>query len=136
MSVANTEVTLQGAEGGRTGPCGEDDCGIREILDRIGDKWSVLVVMELSHGPRGFRDLQRAVPGISQRMLTLVTKNLRRDGLVEREVFATNPPTVEYRLTGLGARLRELVDHMADWSREHVPGIERAREEWDARRDG
>ncbi|OLF12644.1 transcriptional regulator [Actinophytocola xinjiangensis] len=127
MSVTNTAVTAQ-----VTGPCGDDDCGIRDVLDRLGDRWSVLVVVELAKGVRRFRELERAIPGISQRMLTLTTKRLGRDGLVERTAHATIPPQVEYRLTDLGRSLAGLITQLADWSREHAPAIEAARTRWDS----
>lgn len=133
MSVGNTAVTPQPGTDERLGPCGEDnECGLREILDRIGDKWSVLAIVELAKGPRRFRQLQRAIPGISQRMLTLSMRRLGRDGMVERTVFPTNPPQVEYRLTALGRSLAGLISVMADWSRDHRDDVARARDDWDA----
>ncbi|MGR6921603.1 winged helix-turn-helix transcriptional regulator [[Actinomadura] parvosata] len=131
MSVAHTEVTPQD-KGQLTGPCGDDDCGIRDVLDRIGDKWTVLVLVELSKGVRRFRELHRAVPGISQRMLTLTTRRLCRDGLVERTAYPTIPPQVEYRLTPMGRSLAEAVRRLADWSREHKDAMDDARARWDA----
>jgi DNA-binding HxlR family transcriptional regulator len=135
MSPGHTAVTLQAPPPESTGPCGEDHCGIRELLDRIGDKWSVLVVVELAKGPRRFRQLQRAIPGISQRMLTLTTRRLGRDGLLERTVFPTNPPQVEYRLSPVGRSLAGLVADIADWSRDHLDTIEASRRAWDAEPD-
>ncbi|MDN3243459.1 helix-turn-helix domain-containing protein [Glycomyces tritici] len=102
------------------------------MLDRLGDKWTVLVVVELAKGVRRFRELERAIPGISQRMLTLTTKRLWRDGLVERTVHPTIPPQVEYRLTPVGRSLSDMVDVLADWSREHKDAIATARADWDA----
>jgi DNA-binding HxlR family transcriptional regulator len=102
------------------------------VLDRLGDKWTVLVVVELAKGVRRFRELERAIPGISQRMLTLTTKRLWRDGLVERTVYPTIPPQVDYRLTPVGHSLAGMVTHLADWSREHKEAIATARETWDA----
>ncbi|SDD30660.1 winged helix-turn-helix transcriptional regulator [Glycomyces harbinensis] len=131
MSPGHTAVTLQALPPEPPGPCGEDHCGIREVLDRIGDKWSVLVVVELAKGPRRFRQLQRAIPGISQRMLTLTTRRLGRDGMLERTVFPTNPPQVEYRLSPMGASLAGLVADIADWSRDHQEAIEASRRAWD-----
>ncbi|MCF6476170.1 helix-turn-helix transcriptional regulator [Nonomuraea sp. MG754425] len=131
MSVAHTEVTPQ-AEG----PCGDDDCGIREVLDRLGDKWTVLVIVELAKGTRRFRELQRAVPGISQRMLTLTTRRLCRDGLAQRTAYATIPPQVEYRLTPMGRSLAETVARLADWSREHKQAMDDARARWDGAHPG
>ncbi|MFJ8312156.1 MULTISPECIES: winged helix-turn-helix transcriptional regulator [unclassified Streptomyces] len=129
MSVGHTEVTAAPVVS-----CGDEhqDCGIRDVLDRIGDKWSVLVVVELAQGVRRFRQLQRAVPGISQRMLTLTVRRLERDGLVARTVYPTVPPQVEYELTAMGHSLTHLVKALADWSAEHRDSIARARQEWDA----
>ncbi|KAA2266967.1 helix-turn-helix transcriptional regulator [Solihabitans fulvus] len=132
MSVGHTAVTPEVGAPVAVGPCGEDDCGIRDVLDRIGDKWTVLVVVELAKGVRRFRELQRAIPGISQRMLTLTTRRLWRDGLVERTVYPTIPPQVEYRLTETGRSLSEAIRALADWSREHKDAIAGARERWDA----
>jgi DNA-binding HxlR family transcriptional regulator len=102
------------------------------VLDRLGDKWTVLVMVELSKGVRRFRELHRAVPGISQRMLTLTTRRLCRDGLVERTAYPTIPPQVEYRLTPVGRSLAETIERLADWSREHKDAMAAARERWDA----
>ncbi|MGY0071015.1 winged helix-turn-helix transcriptional regulator [Streptomyces sp. QTS137] len=128
MSVGHTGVTTEPVVS-----CGDEheDCGIREVLDRIGDKWSVLVVVELAQGVRRFRQLQRAVPGISQRMLTLTVRRLERDGLVTRTVHPTVPPQVEYELTTMGHSLTHLVKALTDWSAEHRDTIARARQEWD-----
>ncbi|GAB3237722.1 helix-turn-helix domain-containing protein [Glycomyces halotolerans] len=132
MSGGDTAVTVQAAAPAGHGPCGDDHCGIRDVLDRIGDKWSVLVVVELTKGPRRFRRLQRAIPGISQRMLTLTLRRLGRDGLIDRTVYPTNPPQVEYRLSAIGQSLSELVIQIADWSRKHLDEMELARERWDS----
>ncbi|MET7697081.1 helix-turn-helix domain-containing protein [Streptomyces sp. NPDC005485] len=127
MTVTHTAVTPQ-----VNGPCGDDDCGIRDVLDRIGDKWSVLVVVELAKGVRRFRELQRAIPGISQRMLTVTTRRLLRDGLVHRTVRPTIPPRTEYRLTPTGESLAGAIADLADWSRTHKAAITAARARWDA----
>jgi DNA-binding HxlR family transcriptional regulator len=129
MSVGHTAVTTEPVVS-----CGDEheDCGIRDVLDRIGDKWSVLVVVELAQGVRRFRQLQRAVPGISQRMLTLTVRRLERDGLVTRTVHPTIPPQVEYELTPTGDSLTHLVKALADWSAEHRDTIARARQAWDS----
>src|SRR5262245_36831120 len=88
----------------------EAEClAVREVLNRVGDKWSVLLVERLGNGPRRFGDLRRGVEGISQRMLTLTLRALERDGLVKRTVFPTVPPSVEYSLTSLGRTLLEPV---------------------------
>ncbi|MFF5211698.1 winged helix-turn-helix transcriptional regulator [Streptosporangium sp. NPDC000396] len=133
MSVGHTAVTTEPLVS-----CGgeHEDCGIREVLDRIGDKWSVLVVVELAQGVRRFRQLQRAVPGISQRMLTLTVRRLERDGLVRRTVYPTIPPQVEYELTSMGHSLTHLLKAMADWSAAHREAIAASRRTWDAANPG
>ncbi|MFD5464639.1 winged helix-turn-helix transcriptional regulator [Kitasatospora sp. NPDC127059] len=134
MSVAHTAVT--------TAPrpvvwCEDDvDCGIRDLLNRLGDKWSVLAVVELAQGVRRFRELQRALPGISQRMLTLTVRRLERDGLVSRTVHPTVPPQVEYELTPLGHSLTHLVRAMVDWSYSHHDAIVTSRQQWDEANPG
>ncbi|MEU1280741.1 helix-turn-helix domain-containing protein [Streptomyces sp. NPDC005805] len=136
MSVRHTDVTTAAAE---LEPCGQPDhpdCGIRDVLDRVGDKWSVLVVVELAGGPRRFREIQRAVDGISQRMLTLTVRRLERDGLVTRTVYPTVPAQVDYRLTATGASLTHLVKALADWSLTHRDAIADARRAYDAEHPG
>jgi len=135
MSGANTGVTLQPQTAAELAVCGEDHCGVREVLDRIGDRWSVLVVVELAKGPRRFRELERAVSGISQRMLTLTTRHLCRDGLATRTVYPTSPPQVEYALTATGRSLATAIGALADWSREHHHAILESRRDWDAEHD-
>ena len=110
-----------------------NECPIREILDRIGDKWSVLVVGLLGDGPRRFSELRRSIDGISQRMLTLTLRGLERDGLVTRTVYPTIPPRVDYELTRLGATLIEPIMALASWARAHRPAIVEARERYDAK---
>ena len=131
MSVTNTTVIPQVNGPIPAGPCGDDDCGIRDVLDRLGDRWTVLVLVELSKGVRRFRELERAIPGISQRMLTLTTKRLCRDGLIERTVYPTIPPQTDYRLTPMGRSLADMVAALADWSRDHKNAIAAARSRWD-----
>ncbi len=117
------------------GPC-EDDCGIRDVLDRLGDRWSVLVVVELTKGTRRFRELHHAIPGISQRMLTVTTKRLVRDGLAVRTVYPTIPPRTDYHLTPMGRSLSAAIASLADWSREHQAAITDSRERWDIEHPG
>ena len=135
MSVTHTGVTDPAA----LEPCGQPehpDCGIRDVLDRVGDKWSVLVIVELAGGPRRFREIERAVHGISQRMLTLTVRRLGRDGLVRRTVYPTVPAQVGYRLTEVGASLTHLVNALADWSLAHRETIAGARDAYDAEHPG
>jgi DNA-binding HxlR family transcriptional regulator len=93
------------------------DCRtVTEILSRVGDKWSVQVVVQLGEGPRRFNELRRSVTGISQRMLTLTLRGLERDGLVTRTVYPTIPPRVDYQLTGLGCSLLKTVRGLGEWA--------------------
>ncbi len=96
---------------------------IRDVLNRIGDKWSLLVIATLSERTLRFGELQAHVPGISQRMLTLTLRHLERDGLVTREVFAEVPPRVEYSLTERGATLIGPASALAEWAIAQYPGI-------------
>lgn len=108
------------------------ECGIRDVLDRIGDRWTLLVCIELTHGVRRFRELQRAVPGISQRMLTLTVRRLERDGMVKRTVIPSAPVRVEYELTALGRSLSVPIGALSAWAAEHRDEIAAARMRWDA----
>ncbi|WP_338864784.1 helix-turn-helix domain-containing protein [Myxococcus stipitatus] len=106
----------------------EDCVAMREILSLIGDKWSVMVIVNLSEAAVRFSDLKRAIEGISQRVLTHTLRGLERDGLVQRTVHPTKPPSVDYALTTLGRTLIEPVSTLALWAHHHRPEIERARE--------
>ena len=108
---------------------------VSSILSRIGDKWTVLVVMMLADGPRRFNELKRSIGGVSQRMLTLTLRGLERDGMVTRTIYPTIPPRVEYQLTDLGHSLRVPVDALGSWAFEHLPCIASARAAFDARQD-
>src|SRR5262245_18631954 len=105
---------------------------VSEVLQRIGDKWTVLVVGELGDGPRRFNEIRRALGSISQRMLTLTLRSLERDGLVTRTVFPTMPPRVDYELTKLGHSLLEPVSSLGLWARQNRSAIEAARRHFDA----
>ena len=108
------------------------DCrGVASILARVGDKWSVLVIMQLAGGPRRFNELKRTIGGISQRMLTLTLRGLERDGLVKRTVFPTIPPRVDYELTTLGQSLKTPVENLGRWAFSNLPEIESARATFD-----
>jgi DNA-binding HxlR family transcriptional regulator len=110
----------------------ESDCrGVASVLARVGDKWSVLVIMMLADGPRRFNELKRMIGGISQRMLTLTLRGLERDGLVTRTVFPTIPPRVDYELTELGQSLCVSVKALGGWALEHLAQIQTAREKFD-----
>src|SRR6202046_1575972 len=115
----------------------DSDCrGVASILARVGDKWSVFVIMLLGDGPRRFNAIKRMVGGISQRMLTLTLRGLERDGLVTRTVFPTIPPRVDYELTDLGRGLLQPVAALGIWAREHQPEIVSARARFDGRNEG
>jgi DNA-binding HxlR family transcriptional regulator len=104
------------------GPCRtwpQDSAFIREVLDRIGDKWTVLIISTLSVGPLRYSDVQASIPGISQRMLTQTLKHLERDGLLTRTAYPEVPPRVEYELTDLGRSLLDAVTAMAAWAAAH-----------------
>jgi DNA-binding HxlR family transcriptional regulator len=106
---------------------------IREVLARVGDKWSVLVITLLGERTMRFSELQRSIEGISQRMLTLTVRQLERDGLVERVVFPVVPPRVEYSLTALGTTLLDPLVALARWADVHRADINAARGEYEAR---
>jgi DNA-binding HxlR family transcriptional regulator len=108
------------------------DCrAVSDVLARVGDKWSVLVVTRLGDGPLRFNELRRSIGGISQRMLTLTLRGLERDGLITRTVFATIPPRVDYALTPLGHDLLNPVAALGAWAIRNQPKIARARERFD-----
>ncbi len=110
-----------------------EDCrAVSEVLSRVGDKWTVLVVSELGNGPKRFNEIRRALGSISQRMLTLTLRGLERDGLVTRTVFPTVPPRVDYELTKLGRSLLEPVKTLGAWALKNRPAIQDARGRFDA----
>lgn len=110
-----------------------DGCeAVRPILVRIGDKWSVLIVMALRDGPRRFNQIRRDIGSISQRMLTLTLRGMERDGLVSRKVHPTTPPRVEYALTDLGHSLRGPVEALGKWAIANEAQIVRAQSLYDA----
>src|SRR6201985_2384257 len=109
-----------------------EDCrAVSEVLSRVGDKWTALVVTTLGDGPRRFNEIRRALGSISQRMLTLTLRGLERDGLVTRTVFPTVPPRVDYELTKLGRSLWVAVQPLGTWATEHLLDIRKAQEKFD-----
>lgn len=111
---------------------GSEDCrDLSSILARVGDKWSVLIVVLLGDGPRRFNEMKRMVGGISQRMLTFTLRALERDGLVTRKVFPSTPQRVEYKLTKLGSTLWKAVEPLSSWARVHVDEIVKSRRQFD-----
>ena len=114
----------------------ESNCPVRELLDKIGSTWSVLVIMQLGKGTKRFSELRREIgkfARISQKMLTQTVRTLERDGLVKRTVYPTSPPAVEYELTELGRSLLGPIRDLTFWAFESQPAIEAARREYDAK---
>ena len=110
------------------------DCQkISQVLARVGEKWSILIIMLLAGGPHRFTELKRSINGISQRMLTLCLRGLERDGLINRNVIAVMPPHVEYTLTPLGISLTKPVIALGNWASDHIGDIDTARALFDQR---
>lgn len=121
MDVTVTPIEIQSS-----------DCQkISQVLARVGEKWSILIIMMLSGGPRRFTELKRSINGISQRMLTLCLRGLERDGLINRNVIAVMPPHVEYSLTPLGVSLTKPVIALGSWASDHIADIDAARAAFD-----
>jgi DNA-binding HxlR family transcriptional regulator len=110
-----------------------EDCEVRQILDRIADKWSLLVIALLERRRLRFTELRREIDGVSQRMLTVTLRQLERDGLVSRTVHPVVPPRVDYELTPLGTSLHETIQALVTWTETHQREIAAARTTYDAR---
>jgi DNA-binding HxlR family transcriptional regulator len=108
-------------------------CPTRQVIGRVGDKWSLLILYALSTGTKRFSRLRFEVDGISQKMLTQTLRALERDGLVDRHAYATIPPKVEYRLTPLGESLEEAIAVVREWAYAHMDDITAARDVYDNR---
>lgn len=107
------------------------NCPVRNVLDRFGDKWSILVLMVLGHtGTMRFNEIHKTIGDVSQKMLTVTLRSLEADGLVSREVFPEIPPRVEYQLTHLGFSLVPHINSLATWANEHLPEIRTSREKF------
>jgi DNA-binding HxlR family transcriptional regulator len=107
-------------------------CPVRDVLDRVSEKWTTLLLIILAEGPKRFSELQRGVPDISKRMLTQSLRNLERDGLISRTVFPTKPPSVEYALTDMGQSFMAPLAHLLDWADGRHDDIRSARQTYDA----
>lgn len=127
QDLASVYVERWNAAADLSGPC-----PVRDVLDKIGDKWSMLMVMTLASGPKRFNQLHRDIPDISQKMLTQTLRNLQRDGMVARQVFDTKPPSVEYRLTPLGHSLIVPFGHLIEWANDSIGTIHQSRSQFDA----
>lgn len=112
----------------------EEQCPVRDVLDRIGDKWSMLMVIALADRPHRFGELHRAIPDISKRMLTQTLRDLERDGLVSRHIVPAKPPGAEYRLTLLGISLLAPLSALVGWADSHHSEIEKARAKFEIAR--
>ncbi|MGW8202284.1 winged helix-turn-helix transcriptional regulator [Sphingomonas bisphenolicum] len=126
MKLENIEVTSTSEEHLPSG-C----AAVRAVLSRVGDKWTVLTVITLAQRPYRFNELKRSITGISQRMLTLTLRSMERDGLVSRKVTPSNPPRVDYELTGLGHSLRAPLQSLGEWAFKHFHTIEQSRAAFD-----
>lgn len=109
------------------------NCRAREILDRVGDKWSLQVISLLGERTKRFTELKREIDGISQRMLTVTLRGLERDGIVSRTVYPVMPPRVDYSLTPMGATLMEAASTLVRWAESHLNEIDAARADYDVR---
>jgi DNA-binding HxlR family transcriptional regulator len=128
LSPTDTDVTASSED--------QNACRrVTPVLNRVGDKWSMQVVMQLADGQKRFSELRRALDGVSQRMLTLTLRGLERDGLVNRYVTPTIPPRVDYELTELGTSLREPVLALGSWAMDHIDCIWAAQQRYDAAKD-
>ena len=126
-------VTGDGTQAGPSGITPSECQRVGEVLARVGDKWTVLVINELGEGPKRFNQLRRDIAGVSQRMLTLTLKNLERDGLVSRTVTPSVPPRVDYALTDLGGSMLVPVRALGLWAQAHIPQMDAARARYDAK---
>jgi DNA-binding HxlR family transcriptional regulator len=122
---------IERTSGNRLDPELQKRCPVRDVLDRIGDKWSVLLLVSLKDGPLRFGELRRRVNDISQRMLTGTLRHLQRDGLISRTVYPTVPPSVEYALTDLGLSLLDRLEALVDWSSANHDKVRQARRLFD-----
>jgi len=136
MSTAENAIERYSRYQRQLGDAQSAHCAIRDVLDRIGDKWSMLMIMELATQSQRFSELHRAIPDISKRMLTQTLRDLERDGLITRHVFPTRPPTVEYRLAPLGQSLLEPMAALVDWADRRYSDIHAARVRFDGAAGG
>lgn len=127
-------LRVESASRGVAPDCVETIEVVRDILARVGDKWTVLIVTALVDGPSRFTALHESIPGISQRMLGHTLRALVRDGLVTRTAYAESPPRVEYELTDLGRSLAGAVDHLVGWVKHHRAAIAHNRAAFDSER--
>ena len=130
---SETAITQRKPTGCNRPMVNDRSCPSRLILDHLADKWAVLIVVRLAFGTLRFAELRRAVDGISQKMLTVTLRDLERDGLVTRKLYASVPPKVEYSLTPLGSSLVEKVNELCAWAEANIAEVLKARERFDRR---
>ncbi|MFM9442486.1 winged helix-turn-helix transcriptional regulator [Streptomyces acidiscabies] len=130
MSQGNSAVTVE-VQAAQSGEHDAVACTVLQVLERVSGKWAIGILLECAHGPRRFTELERAVKGISRRMLTLTLRNLERDGLLTRTVYPTVPPKVEYMATPMALELYESLVLLASWAERHRSEIADARSEYD-----
>ncbi len=132
MYQGHTQVTDE-VTGSACGAAHTEDpaCTVRQVLDRVGGKWSIGILVAASAGPVRFTELERSIEGISRRMLTLTLRNLERDGLLERTVYPTVPPRVEYAATPMARELYDSLTALTTWAERHRDEIATARAEYD-----
>jgi DNA-binding HxlR family transcriptional regulator len=136
VSQRNTDVPVQVTEpSSRATNLLAEACTVRQVLDHVGGKWSVSILLAAIAGPVRFSELERLVEGISRRMLTLTLRNLERDGLLCRKVYATVPPKVEYTATGMARELHDSLTALTEWAERHRADIAEARTFYDRKRD-
>ena len=128
MSQGHTGVTVDAT----VAELVAESCPMAEVLARVAGKWSIPILMAATKGPMRFTELERAIPDISRRMLTLTLRNLERDGLLTRTVYPTVPPKVEYSATEMAAELRGTLTELTLWAERHRSGVDRARAAYDA----
>jgi len=111
-------------------------CRAREVLQRVGDKWSMLVIDLLGQSTKRFSELHRSIDGITSRMLTVTLRGLERDGIVIRTIHPVIPPRVDYELTAMGRTLLDTIGQLVSWADSHLPEIDAARAAYDSRHPG
>jgi DNA-binding HxlR family transcriptional regulator len=131
--MAVTGISEAAGSGGGTARPPLTDCRARDVLQRVGDKWSVFVIDRLGQGSQRFNELRRSIDGITGRMLTVTLRGLERDGLVARTVHPVIPPRVDYELTPMGATLLATIEQLVDWADSHADDIYTARSHYDLR---
>jgi DNA-binding HxlR family transcriptional regulator len=131
--TSQTAITQRKPAGCDRATVNDRSCPSRLILDHLADKWAVLIVVRLAFGTMRFAELRRAIDGISQKMLTVTLRDLERDGLVVRKLYASVPPKVEYSLTPLGSSLVDKVNELCAWAEANIAEVLKARERFDRR---